>query len=83
MKVTKTLTVRNLEPVSEELEKLKVRFGCGSASQALIRSAQNFLALERERDQLKVEIRKIKQNHSDLRYKVDTFFEAMDDLRLK
>lgn len=81
MKQTKTLTLRNLEPLSEKLDALRERFKCGSSAQAIIRSAQNYLDLEKERDELRKELSQIKSKYSNLNYKVDDFLEAFDKLK--
>ncbi|MGO3108679.1 hypothetical protein [Sphingobacterium sp. JB170] len=81
MKEIKTLTLRNLEPLSAKLEALRERFKCGSSAQAIIRSAQNYLELEKERDQLRKELSQLRNKYSNLNYKVDDFFEAFEKLK--
>lgn len=81
MKQVKTLTLRNLEPLSDKLGALKIRFNCGSNAQALIRAGQNYLELENERDRLKKELHEMRDKHYKLNCKVDDFFDAFDKLK--
>lgn len=81
MEPLKTLTLRNLEPYSDNITKLKDRFNCASAAQALLKAGSNYLAMEKELEDLKREVFQLRKKHSGLKDRVGDFFEAMQQLQ--
>lgn len=83
MKSIKTLTLRNVKPLSNKLEELKIRFNCKSSAQAIICSATNYIELENERNSLLKDNELLDLENKNLRNKIDSFLNTFENLKAK